>query len=281
MSATNPPIFTAIENNNIAEVNNLIEQGKVNLKQKYGQKQTTALYYAVQKKTTTNNNNNTNNTNTANKMIVYLIAKGANVNAQNAAGITPLMYAALHGDLVKSAILLRLGANSNVRDQKGLTALYYAVFSKNNTTNKYEIVQMLLDFGANPNLLYDNNETILIQMMKNRSSWWNSYKYEDALVNLLLENGANVNLADITGNTAFNYAQKTGKSSAIINQLTPVHRGQPPYLRAPPYLGASPYSRASPYLGASPYLRAGNKSIKKRKEMSFEKKHGKTRRNKI
>jgi len=280
MSATNPPILAAIENNNIAEVNNLIEQGKVNLKQKYGQKQTTALYYAVQKKTS-NNNNNTNNTNTTNKMIVYLIAKGANVNAQNAAGITPLMYASLHGDLVKSAILLRLGANSNVRDQKGLTALYYAVFSKNNTTNKYEIVQMLLDFGANPNLLYDNNETILIQMMKNSSSWWNSYKYEDALVNLLLENGANINLTDITGNTAFNYAQKTGKSSAIINQLTPVHRGRERYLGSSSYLGSPSYLSASPYVRAPPYLRAGNKSIKKRKGMLFEKKYGKTMRNKI
>ena len=280
MTTKSPTIFSAIENNNIAEVNKLIEQGNVNLKQKYGQKQNTALYYAVQQKPVNNNNNN-------NKMIVFLIAKGANVNAPNAAGITPLMYTALNGELSKTAILLRLGANPNIRDQKGLTALYYAVLSQNNKNNKYEIVQMLLDFGANPNLLYENNDTILIQMMRNSSSWWNSYKYEDAIVNLLLENGANVNLTDITGKTAYNYAKKTGKSSTIISQLTPVHREQERYLGSPSYLGASSYLGspsylgAQSYLGASPYLRAGNKSIKKRKGLFFEKKHVKTRRSKI
>ncbi|AEF93295.1 Ankyrin [Desulfotomaculum nigrificans CO-1-SRB] len=56
-----------------------------------------------------------------------MLAKGANINAQNNIGITPLMFAAGKGHAKVVELLLAHGANVNDRDKDGRTALMHAM----------------------------------------------------------------------------------------------------------------------------------------------------------
>jgi ankyrin repeat protein len=57
-----------------------------------------------------------------------LLAAGADVNAVDHFGYTPLHYAATidFGDSATATALLRAGANPNIKDKKGMTALGHA-----------------------------------------------------------------------------------------------------------------------------------------------------------
>lgn len=72
-----------------------------------------------------------------------LINIGANVNAINDDGTTPLMYAARDGSSSVVKVLLEAVANVNTVDNSRKTALMYAA-EKNNP----DVVNVLLDAGA-------------------------------------------------------------------------------------------------------------------------------------
>jgi ankyrin repeat protein len=55
-----------------------------------------------------------------------LLKKGANLNAPDANGVTPFMYALSAPDEKLAAFLLRRGADARVRDKQGRTTLFYA-----------------------------------------------------------------------------------------------------------------------------------------------------------
>ncbi|HEX5226324.1 MAG TPA: ankyrin repeat domain-containing protein [Bryobacteraceae bacterium] len=63
---------------------------------------------------------------------------------QGAAGVTPLMYAALYGDTRAVSELLAQGADPNTRNEAGATALLWAV-------DDAEATRILLEHGADPN----------------------------------------------------------------------------------------------------------------------------------
>ena len=56
----------------------------------------------------------------------YLLARGADVNAKSADGLTPLHYAAGAGNTVVVGILLKAGADPNARSIDGTTPLMRA-----------------------------------------------------------------------------------------------------------------------------------------------------------
>ena len=87
-----------------------------------------------------------------------LIANGADVNATNKAGLTPLMCAMNGlGDYKEVAeILIAHGANINAKDSAGRTPLHIAVFNGQPT-----MVMLLLAKGANVNAKMNNGETPL------------------------------------------------------------------------------------------------------------------------
>jgi len=64
---------------------------------------------------------------------------------QGAAGVTPLMYAALYGDTRAVAELLDKGADPNTKNDAGATALLWAV-------DDGEATRILLEHGAEPNV---------------------------------------------------------------------------------------------------------------------------------
>src|SRR5579862_6165338 len=78
---------------------------------------------------------------------VEMIAKKtADVNAAEADGSTPLLWAANLNDPDLVSRLLKAGANPKVRNQLGSTPLGEAAFNANT-----EILKALLDAGADPN----------------------------------------------------------------------------------------------------------------------------------
>lgn len=121
-------------------------------------------------------------------MVKYLLTTKAEVDARNSYGSTPLHQVALakgqHSDIIE--MLLMHGARVNAPDKYGLTPLHYSTMRDNP-----DEVKTLLDHSANPNARdYKVGDTPLILAAAN------GYK---AVVKLLLENGAKVNLADDKG----------------------------------------------------------------------------------
>ena len=74
-----------------------------------------------------------------------LIAAGANVNVRDKQGKTPLMWAAVSGNVEGIKELLLFGAQVNVVDKHGKSALMYAAEAKEHSK---EISTLLRDAGA-------------------------------------------------------------------------------------------------------------------------------------
>jgi ankyrin repeat protein len=112
-----------------------------------------------------------------------LIAKkSADVNAAEADGSTPLLWAANLNDTDLVSRLLNAGANPNVRNQLGSTPLAEAAFSANTA-----MVKALLDAGADPNATCADGQTPLMLIARTA---------DVAAAKLLLEKGANPNLKE-------------------------------------------------------------------------------------
>jgi ankyrin repeat protein len=106
-------------------------------------------------------------------------ASPKSVNAKGQDGWTPLMYAALYGNVENSTLLLDRGALVNARNDAGGTALMYAVDDAAKT-------KLLLERGADPNLCSGEGRTALLIAVANSGSY--------PVVKLLLEKGADAKL---------------------------------------------------------------------------------------
>ncbi len=124
------------------------------------------------------------------EVIMVLLKAGADVNARTSRG-----YTALHGALVRNInfkvimALLDAGANANARLESGETPFSVAVWSGANL----EIITALLDAGADVKMRDQYGETPLHESVSSNSN------YE--IVSALLDAGADVNARDEDGNT--------------------------------------------------------------------------------
>ncbi len=90
------------------------------------------------------------------RVICLLLHQGADVNARDRRGFTPLMLA--KADALSE--LLRRGAQIDAQDASGQTALMHAVLQAD-----YDKVKLLIDHGADISLCDDNGETALAHAM--------------------------------------------------------------------------------------------------------------------
>ena len=125
-----------------------------------------------------------------------LLEMGANPNAKDDNGWTPLHWAAQEGHVDVVRVLLERGANPNAKDEYGDTPLHNAA-----QKGHVEIVKLLLERGANPNA-------------KNNYGWTPLHRAAQEgyfnIVELLLERGANPNAKNNDGRTPLHIAAQKG-----------------------------------------------------------------------
>jgi len=130
----------------------------------------------------------------------FLIANGANVNAENRRKSTPLLWAI--GDIGKVKVLLAAGANPNAAISDGRSALHQACFIENNL----EVIQTLLANGADPNKKNLAGFTPLSLA---------SGRGDVAAMRLLLAAGANAKTVASTGATPLHGAALSRSLAAV------------------------------------------------------------------
>lgn len=186
----------------------------------------TALMYAVRQHQT--------------HSVQRLLKAGANVNLQNKAGQTALCLAVAEINSVAVRLLLEKGADPNISSDFG-SPLYYAVCADGDDTgiaellrkagvnvnaptpdtgttplmracdyNRWNHFAQFIEWKADPNLRDKAGRTALMHalMAEGRSTYKQAYM--QARVRILVEHGANVNIADNAGQTALDYAARVG-----------------------------------------------------------------------
>ena len=129
------------------------------------------------------------------KVVEVLIDQPAlNVNLRNSAGETPLMMAAIRGNLNAMKRLIERGAQVN---QEGWAPLHYAA-----SQTAVEPLALLLDRGADINARSPNGSTALMMAAR--------YGSEDG-TKLLLRRGADAQLLNEQNLSASDFAKRVGR----------------------------------------------------------------------
>ncbi|KAH7153752.1 ankyrin repeat-containing domain protein [Fusarium sp. MPI-SDFR-AT-0072] len=118
-------------------------------------------------------------------VVELLLDRGANADAVDKEGRTPLSWAAAKGQEAVVRLLLDRGANADAVDKEGRTPLSWAA-----AKGQEAVVRLLLDRGANADAVDKEGRTPLS---------WAAAKGQEAVVQLLLDRGANAGAMDKEG----------------------------------------------------------------------------------
>ena len=131
-------------------------------------------------------------------IIRILVGAGAGVNARDRAGFTPLHIAALtYADPAVITALLDAGADVNARDVDGNTPLHYAAVADTDDPAVIATTAILLDAGADVNAPNSSSYTPL---------YIAAFAMADpAVITALLDAGADVNARGADGDTPWDY----------------------------------------------------------------------------
>lgn len=134
-----------------------------------------------------------------------------NVNAINSYGETALIAASKNGLVEICGLLLKNGADINIRDKKGFDALHYAV----NCLNK-EVVELLLS-NSKINLREGSGSPLfsVLNVKVADSDEKKGHLQKVAIMQLLLDKGAKVNVRGEDGNTPLIIAAGSGLLAGI------------------------------------------------------------------
>ena len=106
-------------------------------------------------------------------------------------GATALHLAAAHDELETAISLLASGADTNKRDRWGRTPLFQAIVSASP-----HLVDILLEFGADPNIIDHNGEVSLHHLSSRRQAHGT-----DDILSSLFTHGANPDVRNNNGET--------------------------------------------------------------------------------
>ena len=131
--------------------------------------------------------------NCSKEVLQTVIDLGADVNATNKHNETALMLASRKGNVDAMNLLISVGVNRTIENADGDTWLHYAV---DGNCSK-EVLQAVIDLGANVNAINKHNGTSLILSSVNGDI--------DAM-NILSDSGVDANTVDVKGDTLLHIA---------------------------------------------------------------------------
>jgi len=152
------------------------------------------------------------------KIAEILIKNGANINVQNIAGCTPLMFAAAIGNNMITKMLIENGANIHLVDEDGKTALFYAItFGEDNNLKTAEI---LIENGANINVQDNNGDTPLLCIIKQNPDLFTQKEFARMflIVDTLKKNNIDLDLSMIDNNEKIKQYNEKSKNYICITK---------------------------------------------------------------
>lgn len=158
---------------------------------------------------------NTSAENNDEKITQFLIENGANVNIQNNRGDTALIFAIELSNNNAAKLLIEKGADVNIINNKKQNALFYTP-NDENYASVIEMMKMLIDAKINVNQQDEQGDTILMKLVRSGKPYAQIQYFQ-----LLLDNGADLNLKNISGHDALDeaYANKDNLDRAIIELI--------------------------------------------------------------
>jgi ankyrin repeat protein len=153
------------------------------------------------------------------KILSLLLSKGAKPDAQDKNGNTPLMTAVQK--VTPAKMLIAAGANVNIKNNNGETALMYAtkgglikvVLVMPVIGPATEVAKLLIEKSADVNAQDVFGKTALMHAAGAVNAQGDSYKSYTEMVNILLESGAKLEIADKEGNTALFWATRFNRKN--------------------------------------------------------------------
>jgi ankyrin repeat protein len=164
------------------------------------------------------------------EVVELLIEKGSDVNAKDESGRTPLHEAVAWGHLKERGglveLLIEKGADVNTKDDRGETPLHDAV-----TRGHKEVVELLIEKGADVNVKYENGGTPLHDVagflyVRGEDNLQEIKDRSIEIAKVLIAKGAEVNAKDNRGRTPLHIAMS--ESASIPNFRAPGMRGSIP-----------------------------------------------------
>ena len=138
--------------------------------------------------------------------LLYLLEKGANINAMDPVSRTPLHHASMAGNIAVVEQLVERNANLNIQDIHGWTALHIAA-SKYHTS----VAGILLKSGVD---VEQKNEKYRNTTLLN-AAWSES----TSIVECLLKAGASIDAEDNAGRTSLHVASRQGTVRVVETLL--------------------------------------------------------------
>lgn len=135
------------------------------------------------------------------EVAAQLVLQGAHLDARDNLGSTPLHTAVRWGNINTALKLIALGIDVNSQNISGKSPLAEAAIA-----GKYDIAKMLLDKGANPNISDTSGRTVLMDAIRSKNS---------RIIQLLLAYNANPQVQEINGRNAYHEAVLSGDKQII------------------------------------------------------------------
>ncbi|MBO8170503.1 MAG: ankyrin repeat domain-containing protein [Bacillaceae bacterium] len=133
--------------------------------------------------------------------IKVLLSRGANPDAENQQGWTPLMTAIFFQNTDSVRAFIESGASVNIRTEEGFTPLTWAARYGNTS-----IVNLLIEAGADPNVVNHLKWTPLM---------YTAYTGNTEMAKVLIEAGADVNFTNEFGESALSVASQKHEQKMV------------------------------------------------------------------
>lgn len=140
----------------------------------------------------------------------FLLNKKINVN-QVCDGETALQRAIDSSEI--TSLLLQHDAHVNCQDQSGYTPLMNSIFHFSLHDEMESVLDLLLKYGADVNILTDNNDSVFHMLALSGLRY--DVKKMWRIISLLIEHGAIIDIKNNFGKTALDYANCYGNNDLV------------------------------------------------------------------